>query len=139
MVAHHGGEAVEALAHVAGLQRDVDLEVAVEGEHGGGPQASWRRSLASSLSWPVPAARATTPPGKRTSTSSPDGVSPISASRKAGAFDRCLVDPGNEPRRLFHADPRWDDVQVSNDILIFSIDSISPRVSFAVRYTLLSG
>ena len=29
------GEAVEALAHVAGLEGDVDFEVAVEGEHSG--------------------------------------------------------------------------------------------------------
>jgi hypothetical protein len=99
MVAHHGGEAVEALSHVAGLQRDVDLEVAIEGEHGGGPQARWCRSSASSLIWPGPAARATAPPGKRTSRASPDWTSPILARRKAGASDRCLAGPGSEPRR----------------------------------------
>lgn len=47
MVAHHGGEAVEALAHVAGPQRDADLEVVVEGEQGGGPKARWRDRSAS--------------------------------------------------------------------------------------------
>ena len=29
------GETVEALAHVAGLERDVDFEVAIEGKHNG--------------------------------------------------------------------------------------------------------
>lgn len=36
MVAHEHGEGVEAFAHVAWLDGDVDLEVAVEGEHGRG-------------------------------------------------------------------------------------------------------
>jgi hypothetical protein len=33
-VASHGGQAVEAFAHVAGLEGDIHLEVAVEAEHG---------------------------------------------------------------------------------------------------------
>ena len=33
-VARHGGQTIEAFAHVAGLERDIDLEVAVEAEHG---------------------------------------------------------------------------------------------------------
>ena len=36
VVAHHRGEPVEGLAHVAGFERDVDLEAAIEGEHDGG-------------------------------------------------------------------------------------------------------
>lgn len=33
-VAGHGGQTIEAFAHVAGLERDIHLEVAVEAEHG---------------------------------------------------------------------------------------------------------
>ena len=35
VVAGERGESVETLAHVAGFERDIDLEVAVESEHGG--------------------------------------------------------------------------------------------------------
>lgn len=35
LVAGKFGEAVEAFAHVAGVEGDVDFEVAIEGEHGG--------------------------------------------------------------------------------------------------------
>jgi len=36
VIADQLGEGVEAFAHVAGLQRDIDLEASVEGEHGVG-------------------------------------------------------------------------------------------------------
>ena len=35
VVACERGEGVEALAHVAGFERDIDFKVGVEGEHGG--------------------------------------------------------------------------------------------------------
>ncbi len=38
------------------------------------------------------------PPGKQTSSTSPDGASGISAKKKAGAPDRCLAGPDGEPR-----------------------------------------
>ena len=35
VVARERSEGVEALTHVAGFERDIDLEISVEGEHGG--------------------------------------------------------------------------------------------------------
>ena len=77
-------EAVEAAAHVAGLDGDEDFQTAGEAQHGRGLASSRMRATASGM-WPGAVMVSFAPPGRMSSMGGPvsDG-----ASNSAGTSDR---------------------------------------------------
>ena len=92
-------EKVKPSTEALEFQGDIDLEVAVEGEHGGRNHASWRNRVASSWIWPESDERVTAPPGRRTSRVRP----PVSVATSATRTRGVLLRGGLEWPRLWAA------------------------------------
>lgn len=72
-------QAVEAAAHVAGLDGDEDLQAAGEAQHGRGLANSRMRAAASGI-WPGAVMASFAPPGRMSSMAAAGGIAWISAS-----------------------------------------------------------